>query len=118
MIKFFIILIFLAEVVLALAVIAKIVQADKFVVSFDKLISSKKGLISPVFISVREFLDELYIGVTEFTNLIKQKRQDYIFAFSKTMLSYSLILLLRGKYRKMFLTYQLAKEIYEGCLEA
>jgi len=59
--------------------------------------------------------------VADFNNLkliIKQKRQTYLINFVKTFVTYLGIFTLKGKYKKAIITYQLAKEVYEGLQEA
>lgn len=118
MIKFFFVIIFLAELIIALTVILKIWQLDKLVNNFNEIVISKKSKIAYFLCDLRELFVDFSTIISDFKLILRKKRDEYLLNFAKTLLSYSLILSLKGNYKKTFLAYQLAKEIYEGCLEA
>ncbi len=118
MIKMFFLTFFVAELIIALALIIKIRSADKFVLKLNKQLSYSKGLILPCFSDIRTYILDISSDINDFKLFVLKKRDEYTLNFAKTLLSYSLIFALKGKYKKTFIAYQLAKEIYEGCLES
>lgn len=111
-------MIFLAEIVLALAVILNLYRLDRSVIKLSKQFLCANSLIKPIFFDIREFLAELTRDINEFAVILGKKRDEYFLKSAKTLLAYLLIFSLKGKYKKTFIACQFAKEIYEGCFEA
>lgn len=118
MIKMFFITFFLAELVIAVAIIAKILHVDKYVNALDKEITDNQNKLRFGFIDLRMLFEDFGDGIIEFKKVIQQKREEYFFRFLKTSFVYGSILFLKGNFRKAIMTYQLGKEIYEGLQEA
>lgn len=118
MIKLFFAIIFLAELIIAWAVISYILRLDRFAVEFNEKLKLKACYFKPFFNDLRLAFIELNNGVIQLKSLVEKKREEYFINFVKNLLTYSLIFLLRGRYKKAFVSYLVAKEIYDGCLEA
>ena len=118
MLKIFFIIFFLAELIIAFAVVLKLYQFDKCVNNLNKLVLLNQNKID-------SWLEDFGILLRTFTkNLLEiklvliRKRDEYMLNFLKTSFIYSALFLLKGKYKKSVLTFQLVKEIYEGITEA
>lgn len=118
MLKIFFITFFIAELIIAGAVIVKICDFDKRVKALDNLITVNKY---KVFLAIKDFkwsLVEVMGNLKRAKNLIKQKKEEYFLRMLKTALVYLSILMLKGKYKKGVLAYQVLSEIYSGIQEA
>lgn len=118
MIKIFFITFFTAELIIAMAIILKIYQLDKAVNHWNKLIFVNKTKIRIGFMDLRFLIEEFNNSFVRFKEFIKQKKEEYLFKSLKTGIIYGSIFLLKGKYKKSILAYQVIKEIYEGFLAA
>lgn len=118
MIKMFFITFFLAELVIAVAIIARILQVDKYVNALDKKLTANQNKLRFGFIDLRVVFEDFAEGVGELKDAIQRKREEYLFSFLKTSFVYGSLLFLKGNFRKAILTYQLGKEIYEGLQES
>lgn len=116
MIKIFFVTFFTAELIIAISVILKIYQFDKAVNNWNSLILANQNKIKVTFMDFRFLLEEFNNSFNKFKEFIKQKRQEYLFNSLKTSIIYGSIFLLKGKYKKSILAYQVIKEIYEGFL--
>lgn len=114
MVKLFFITFFIAELIIALSLIISIYRFDKRVRKWNEIISESKGKIKVAFVDARSILQEFTDGLEKLIALISQKKEEYMFRFLKTSLMYSCIFLLKGKYKKAVLAYQLVREIYDG----
>jgi len=117
MIKIFFATFFIAELIIAIAVIVKIRQLDKCVNSLNHLISINQP-------KLRTVLKDFKWAVVEFINdfkkirvLIQQKKEEYLLRILKTSLIYGCIFLMKGKYKKSIMAYQFISEIYSGLSE-
>lgn len=118
MIKIFFVTFFIAELIIAMAVILRIYQLDKAVNRWNNLILANQYKIKIGFMDFRFLLEEFNNSFLKFKDFIRQKRQEYLFKSLKTSILYGSIFLLKGRYKKTILAYQVIKEIYEGFLEA
>lgn len=118
MVKIFFATFFIAELIIALAVISKIYQLDRSVNKWNTLVLSNQNMIRVGLSDLRSFLEDFATDMLSLKQLIAQKRQEYAFKFLKTSVTYFVIFMLRGKYKKAILSFQLVKEIYEGLVEA
>lgn len=116
MIKIFFITFFTAELIIAMAVILRIYQLDKAVNNWNNLILANQNKIKIGFMDLRFLIEEFNNSFVRFKEFIKQKRQEYLLKSLKTGIIYGSIFLLKGKYKKSILAYQVIKEIYEGYL--
>lgn len=117
MIKLFFITFFIAELIIALAVILSIYKFNKRVNELNKAICASKSLIGEIIADIRELIMAFNDKFQEVKDLIKRKKEEYILNTAKNVLIYTSILFLRGKYKKTVLAYQLASEIYDGLKE-
>lgn len=117
MFKLFFITFFIAELVITLWLITNIYAFDKKVRKWNELVLESKGKIKIAFVDIRSVLQEFTDGLAKLRDFIEQKKEEYMFRFLKTSLVYGSIFMLRGKYKKTVLAYQLVKEIYEGLQE-
>lgn len=118
MIKLFFITFFAAELIIALTLIFKIYGLNKSVNAWNKLILSNKDSIKANFSELHSIVADFSQSIIDVKNYIEEKRKEYTLNFIQTLLSYTAIFMLRGKYKKAILTYQLFKEFYEGFTEA
>lgn len=118
MIKIFFITFFIAELIIALAIIIKIHEFNRDVNCLNDIISENKYKIKfqmrEFKVLMQDFADIIY----EFKKILRQKREEYLFQTTKTILMYASILLLKGKYKKTVLAYQFFSEVYEGMIES
>jgi len=116
--KIFFVTFFIAELIIALAVIFKIRQLNKAVNKFNKTVTKNKYKIASKIEDFRYLCVDINRKIEETKEYIRQKRDEYLIKASKTILIYLGIFLLKGKYRKTILGYQLIKEVYAGLCEA
>lgn len=118
MVKIFFVTFFLAELVIAIAVISKLLCADRYVKALDGAITLNRSKIKICFTDFRLLLVGFTSGLQALKETIQKKQDDYLFAIVKNSLIYSIILFSKGNLRKAILSYQLGKEIYEGLKES
>lgn len=117
MLKIFFATFFIAELIIAFFAIAKIRNFNKRVNTLNALVTSNKVKVRD---GLKDFKWLLADYVNDFRKLrafVKLKKEEYLFRVLKTSLIYSCILLLRGKYKRGVLVYQVLSEIYEGFSE-
>lgn len=118
MVKIFFITFFIAELIIALAIISKILRADRYVREFDCELLLGRSKLKIGFADFRLLLSDFTTGLTLLKETVKRKHDEYLFGLLKNTFVYSGIIFSKGKLRKAILTYQLGKEIYEGLIEA
>ncbi len=118
MIKLFFIIFFIAELIIAFSFILKIWQFDCVVNRLNNKILSRKSKLKWGIATFRTIIKSLGHDVILFKHAFKKKRQIYLMNFSKNIVSYILIFVLKGKYKKAIMAYQLGKEIVEGIIES
>lgn len=118
MLKIFFIIFFIAELVIAFALIFRICKIDKYVNKYNSIVVKNKSRIKFFLEDINLLIENFNNDFFKIKNLISEKRQEYILQFLKTALIYLSILTLKGKYKKTVIAYQLIKEVYEGIKEA
>lgn len=118
MFKIFFTTFFIAELIIAMSLVIKICEYNKCVKNWNNLILKNREQIKNGMTNLRSSLKEFSDNIFKIKKVFKQKQNEYLFNFFKTLVIYLGIFTLRGKYKKAILTYQLVKEIYEGVLEA
>lgn len=118
MLKIFFITFFLAELIIAFAIIIKIYQFDKVINSLNSVIMKNQYKIHDVLEDFRIFLQDCIKSLLEIKLILIKKRDEYMLNLMKTSLIYLSLFVLKGKYKKSVLAFQMAKEIYEGIAEA
>ena len=118
MIKLFFITFFIAELIVAIAVVLKILQFDRCVISWNEMVLTKRNEIGFAFEDLRLLLETFTCDLARLKETIAQKRQDYFFKALKTGIIYYGAFMSKGKLKKALITYQIGKEIYEGLSEA
>lgn len=118
MIKIFFITFFGAELIIASAIILRLLQFDICVNRWNKLVLVNQMKIKNAFFNSRLFLENFTTSFGQLTETINRKRQEYLFSFAKTAFIYFGIFFSKGKYRKAILAYQIIKEIYDELNEA
>lgn len=113
MIKLFFITFFIAELIIALTVILKIYQFDRYVINCKKAVLSSNLKIRSGFFDLRYFMQEFNTEFKNFREIINQKKQQYMFNMLKSILMYGGFFMLKGKYKKTILAYQFVKEVYD-----
>lgn len=117
MVKIFFTTFFMAEIIIAASVIIKIYQFDRCVNNWNNLVLTNKEQIGKGFVDVCLSLEDFSNNIGKIKEVIQQKRNEYLANFLKTTAIYCGIFMLRGKYKKAVIAYQLVKEIYEGISE-
>lgn len=117
MFKFLFAIVFLSELVLASTAIIIIYRFNKQVNSWNNIVISNQKQIKNGFVDFCLFLEDFSSALIKIQEIIKRKRTYYLINFLKTFIAYYSIFTLKGKYKKAIITYQLAKEIYEGFCE-
>lgn len=117
MIKIFFITFFIAELIIATAIILRIHKLNKFVNKLNDLIPSIQMKMINGFNDFRLIIEEFNRNFIELRKLLEQKKQEYSWKFLKTSLIYGSLFFLKGNYRRLVLGYQLIKEIYEEISE-
>lgn len=117
MYKLFFATFFIAELIIALAIINKLHKTDKCIIALNETVCANKEEIRSAFEDIRMMVGAFNEHFKRFKELIKQKRHEYLYTILKTIVAYSGIFLLKGKYKKAVLAYQLATEIYESFIE-
>ena len=117
MIKIFFITFFIAELIIAFAVIFKIHKFNKKVNELNEEVLMMKEKLKLFFPNLRLVLKSLNEWISIFKNFLKKKKDECLLKFSKTSLAYTVLAILKGRYKKMFLGYQIGKEFFEGLRE-
>jgi len=118
MIKIFFATFFIAELIIALAIILKIHTFNKCVNNWNNAVLANQDKIRVGLCDFRQLMEDFSGGILWIKGLIRRKREEYIIRVLKNTLIYGGFFLLKGKYKKRILAYQLIKEIYEGLQEA
>lgn len=117
-IKIFILTIFIAELIIAFALIFNMIKLSKMAQSLSKQAITQREEICA---SIKDFkvgLEDFVVAFNELIKSFKRKQEEYTLNMLKNTLIYGAIFLLRGKYKKALLAYTFAKEIYEGFEES
>jgi len=118
MLKIFFITFFIAELIIAIAVILKIHSFDKCVNKLNNLVVGNQNKIRIGFLDIRLLLEDFSNTIVKVKALIADKRREYLAKVIETTLIYTSFFFLKGKYKKAILACQIAKEIFEGIQEA
>lgn len=118
MFKIFFTVFFISEIIIASAIISKLVYLRKRVNYFNDDVLSFQRNITPFFIDIRLFLEDIVQGISNIKNYIVKKRREYALKALNSAIVYLVLLLLKGKYKKTFLTFLLGKDILEGIFES
>lgn len=117
MIKLFFLTFFIAELIIAFTVILKIYRLDKCVNALSAAVRANKFKIKTAISDVRFLIEDFTVMFNETKELIRRTKEAYMIKTAKNILVYVGILMLKGKYKKTALVYQLASEIYDGFVE-
>lgn len=117
MIKLFFITFFVAELIIALTVILKIYQFDRYVINCNKIVLGSKLKIRSGFFDLRYFMQEFNSEFKNIREIINRKKQQYMFNMLKSILIYGGFFMLKNKYKKAILAYQFVKEVYDVVIE-
>lgn len=118
MYKIFFAIFFISELIIATAIILKLLQLRTCVKSFNEDVLCFQKKIEPFFIDVRLFLEDILHCVNNFKIYIIQKRREYILKALNSAIVYLVLFLLKGKYKKAVIAYLVGKDICEGLLES
>lgn len=118
MIKIFFATFFIAELIIALAIISKIRQFDKRVRKLNTIVCDNQFKIKIFLIDIKIMLEDFSRNVQRAKGFLREKRKEYTLRAVKTITIYLSILFLKGKYKKTILGYQLIKEILAGIADA
>ncbi|MDD3436460.1 MAG: hypothetical protein PHC64_04830 [Candidatus Gastranaerophilales bacterium] len=118
MIKIFFATFFLAELVIASAVILNIYRFNRQVNNWNRIVLASQNNLKTGLADFRLSLVRFNKDFLIIKQFIEQKRQEYLLRILKTGIVYSCIIFLKGRYKKSLLAYQLIREVYEGIKEA
>lgn len=118
MFKIFFAIFFLSEVIIASAIISKILHWRKCVNHFNQDVLFFQRKITPFFIDIRLFLEDIIQGVYNLKNYFIQKRREYTLKVLNSSMVYLVLFLLRGKYKKAVLVCLFGKDVLQGILES
>lgn len=113
MIKLFFITFFMAEMIIATAIILKIYKLNKRVNCLNNFILSSQNDLKEIFCDVRFLLQTFNKGVIQIKEAIKQKKEEYLLTLAKRLIIFLSFLSLSGKYKKILLAYEIGREIYQ-----
>lgn len=113
MIKLFFLTFFMAELIIASAIILKIHKINRKVNRLNQFFEGSKNDIIELFVDVRFLLKTFNDGVEQIRQYVQQKKQEYIIRITKKMVIFFGFLSLNNKYKKIILAYELGKEIYQ-----
>ena len=102
---FFIVLI--AELIIAVSIVSKIVDIDKKILVTNKNVTlSKINIITTIrdFRVILDDISEVFAGIFEY---LERKRREYFYSTIKALSMMLLMFILKGKYKKMLLAYEL-----------
>lgn len=117
MIKLFFITFFIAELIIAIAVIVKICKLDISVNRLNEVVLANGSKIKYAILDFRLSLETFVDTFNKLRRLVRQKQLEYFLKALESAVIYGSCFFLKGKYKKAMLTYQLAREIYEGIQE-
>ena len=112
MIKIFFITFFISELIIASAITFCILKLDKKVLNLEKSIASQQNALRSFFFDIKKFFKNFNETVSNVKQIIKQKQQKIALDLLKQMAIFCGIILLKDKYRKKFLIFNLLLDIY------
>ncbi len=116
--KIFFVTFFIAELIIAIAVISRILYFDRIVNKLNAEVLRIQSEIAMGFDCMRGILEAINCAIFEFKAYIVRKKREYLITVAKKTLFYGGFLMLKGKYKKSIIAYQVLKEIYAGYKEA
>lgn len=111
MIKIFFITFFGAELIIATAIIMKIIQFDLRVNKWNDFVLTNRIKLDLAFVDSRLVLRTFTNNIIYFKRAFFRKRQEYLIGLAKSAFVYFSLLFAKGKYRNAVFAYQLIKEI-------
>lgn len=114
---FLIIGFFLAELMLALVAILSLCRYNRAVLKLNNLVCVKQPSIKFLFMDLRAIFEDFVTSIENLKKIVKEKKTEYLYNIIKTSAVYLSIFSLKGKYKKVAIGIQLAKEIYEAINE-
>lgn len=113
----FIAIIFIAELIIAFSLIYFIVKADKKVCLLTDTVIQSRGDIKSVLNNINTVIKGLKDKINAAIHFLVKKKQDYTMNIIKNILLYSLLFILKGKYKKAASICNIivmAKDWYDG----
>lgn len=114
MLKIFFITIFIAELIISVAIIVKIIEFNKYIKLLNKRVSYNRDVIQTLLIDIRLLMGLVTEYSTKLISIITRKRKEYLLGFIKNTIMYASFFLLKGKYQKAVLAFQVIKNICDG----
>lgn len=118
MIKLFFATFFIAELIIAAAIILKIHKLNKAVNVLNSAVLESQSKLKVVFFDLRFLLEEFNSVIYNLRTYIQEKKEEYLLKALKNMIIWVGFLSLKGKYKKMVIACQFLKDVYEGIAEA
>lgn len=112
----FIATIFIAELIIASALIGWILKADKFARNFNSKVDSFKPVLKEHLKSFKDSVYNLQNTVETFFNFIKKKRDQFIKKIFITIVMYGSLIFFKGRFKKaaaVFQTLVLVKDLFD-----
>lgn len=118
MIQVLITIVFVAELIIASAIILNIYKLDTKVLAFSVAVEKYRLNVKNDLRYFRFIMRVTRNRMKKIKIAVKHKQEEYTLKVLKTMLIYISLFTLKGKYKKVLLGYQFGKEIIEAIQEA
>ena len=105
---FFIAIILIAELIIAVTVICLICKLDKKVLGLTQRVTNTRQKIHNALISLKEGVEKLVLGVHGMCKYAEIKKREYTMTIVRNILIYLLLFTLKGKSKKCVSAVQLA----------
>lgn len=113
----FIATIFIAELIIALAIIHYIIKADKYVLELNDKVVDLQPVIHKTLVAVNEFVITFGEKMENLFEFVQKKRNQYISRITKTLILYLLLFVFKGRCKRAAMLCQglvLAKDYWDG----
>lgn len=104
---FFIAIVFIAEIIIAVTVILNIVKLDDNVNSFNTSVLEGRTRVIEGIKTIRITICEIIETAQNAMNFMVRKRKQYLLNVFNNFISSLVLILLKGRYRKAFLAFKL-----------
>lgn len=103
----FIATIFIAELIIALALVLVIVSADKKVCELNNKLTSFRPILEDGLKTLKEVVSNLQDSIETFFGFIRKKRQQFTMKIIIAIVMYGSLFFFKGKYKKAASIFQL-----------
>lgn len=103
---FFITIIFIAELIIAGALIFFIVKADNAVLNLNNQVQSFKPLLYKTLGELKGIVANFVSGVQNSCKFVKKKRRQYLSKVVMAMVTYAVLFFFKGRFKKAAVLFQ------------